>query len=75
MSVLYWHVADSQSFPLEVARFPELSKAAAYSEEDIYSEHNVQDIIIYAGEVRCKFWAFQKLNIGIVERYRRCTGK
>ncbi|KAI5123101.1 hypothetical protein M0805_001457 [Coniferiporia weirii] len=48
LNILYWHVVDSQSFPLEVRAFPELSRAGAYSEESVYSEDDVQDIIAYA---------------------------
>ena len=51
LNTLYWHVADSQSFPLEVSEFPELSNAGAYSASDVYSESDVQDIINYAAEV------------------------
>ncbi|KLO15933.1 beta-hexosaminidase [Schizopora paradoxa] len=50
LNTFYWHVVDSQSFPLEVSEFPELSIAAAYSASDVYSENDVQDIINYAAE-------------------------
>ncbi|CAL1699853.1 unnamed protein product [Somion occarium] len=48
MSVLYWHVADSQSFPLEVPGFPELAAKGAYSKEEMYSVNDVELIIQYA---------------------------
>ncbi|EJC98475.1 beta-hexosaminidase [Fomitiporia mediterranea MF3/22] len=47
-NTLYWHVVDSQSFPLEVSPFPELSQKGAYSAERVYTEGDVQDIIDYA---------------------------
>ncbi|EKM55102.1 glycoside hydrolase family 20 protein [Phanerochaete carnosa HHB-10118-sp] len=48
LNALYWHVVDSQSFPLEVSAFPELSQQGAYSAMQVYSEADVQDIISYA---------------------------
>ncbi|KAH9848284.1 N-acetylhexosaminidase [Lenzites betulinus] len=50
LSVLYWHIIDSQSFPLEVGSFPELSVKGAYSAEEIYSRDDIQHIIQYANE-------------------------
>ncbi|KZP19300.1 glycoside hydrolase family 20 protein [Athelia psychrophila] len=49
MSTFHWHVVDSQSFPLEVAGFEELSQAGAYSTDQIYNASDVKDIIAYAG--------------------------
>lgn len=49
--MFHWHVVDSQSFPLEVAEFPELSQQGAYSTDQIYSTSDMQDIISYAGAV------------------------
>ncbi|GJE96907.1 glycoside hydrolase family 20 protein [Phanerochaete sordida] len=48
LNTLYWHVVDSQSFPLEVDAFPELAQEGAYSATQVYSEADVQDIIAYA---------------------------
>ncbi|RPD53006.1 N-acetylhexosaminidase [Lentinus tigrinus ALCF2SS1-7] len=50
LSVLYWHIIDSQSFPLEVKAFPELSEKGAYSANEIYTEDDVQLIVQYANE-------------------------
>ncbi|KAI0808032.1 N-acetylhexosaminidase [Fomes fomentarius] len=50
LSVLYWHVIDSQSFPLEVQAYPELSKWGAYSRNETYSRNDVQRIVQYANE-------------------------
>ncbi|KAF7977698.1 hypothetical protein HWV62_2956 [Athelia sp. TMB] len=49
INTFHWHVVDSQSFPLEVAGFEELSQAGAYSTDQIYSATDVQDIVAYAG--------------------------
>ncbi|EIW55410.1 N-acetylhexosaminidase [Trametes versicolor FP-101664 SS1] len=50
LSVLYWHIIDSQSFPLEVGAFPELSAKGAYSSKEVYSLDDIQQIIQYANE-------------------------
>jgi hexosaminidase len=49
MSQLHWHVTDSQSFPLTIPGFPELSQKGAYSSAETYSSNDVQDIVSYAG--------------------------
>ena len=51
MSTFHWHVVDSQSFPLQVAEFPELSNKGAYSSDEIYTPSDVQDIVSYASAV------------------------
>ncbi|KAI0364269.1 N-acetylhexosaminidase [Pilatotrama ljubarskyi] len=50
LSVLYWHVIDSQSFPLEVEAFPELAAKGAYSAREIYTRDDIQHIVRYANE-------------------------
>ncbi|KAG6013706.1 woronin body major protein [Claviceps lovelessii] len=47
MNILHWHITDSQSWPLQLQSYPEVTKDA-YSPREIYSEHDVQDIISYA---------------------------
>ncbi|KAI0036191.1 N-acetylhexosaminidase [Vararia minispora EC-137] len=49
MSVLHWHVVDSQSFPLEIPGFINISRLGAYSPSSIYSTLDVEDIVHYAG--------------------------
>ncbi|KAH9850194.1 N-acetylhexosaminidase [Lenzites betulinus] len=46
----HWHVVDSQSFPLIVPGFTELSTKGAYSSSQTYSLADVRDIVSYAGE-------------------------
>lgn len=51
MSTLYWHVADSQSFPLSIPAFPELAMKGGYSKDEIYSVDDVKSIVNYANTV------------------------
>ena len=52
INTFHWHITDSQSFPLEVARYPELAANGAYSSQETYSESDVQYIVQYAAAVR-----------------------
>ena len=47
----HWHVVDSQSFPLEVPGYTEISQKGAYSSSSVYSASDVADIVSYAGAV------------------------
>lgn len=51
INTFHWHIVDSQSFPLEIAEFPELAQNGAYSPQEVYSESDVQYIVLYAAEV------------------------
>ncbi|EKM75154.1 hypothetical protein AGABI1DRAFT_132509 [Agaricus bisporus var. burnettii JB137-S8] len=44
----HWHVVDSQSFPLVVPRFEEISSKGAYSSAEVYMPQDVKDIVEYA---------------------------
>ncbi|OJA15838.1 hypothetical protein AZE42_12470, partial [Rhizopogon vesiculosus] len=48
-NTFHWHITDSQSFPLEVAQYPELAMNGAYSAEEVYTESDIQYIVQYAG--------------------------
>ncbi|KAK0487111.1 N-acetylhexosaminidase [Armillaria novae-zelandiae] len=48
MNTFHWHVVDSQSFPLQVAEFPDLSTKGAYSSSSVYSTSDIKDIVAYA---------------------------
>lgn len=48
MNVLHWHITDSQSFPLELVSFPQVTFNGAYSEKQIYKQNNVRQIFEYA---------------------------
>ena len=43
---------DSQSFPLEIAGFEDLSEKGAYSAGKKYTKNDVKDIVNYAQAVR-----------------------
>ena len=51
LNVLYWHVVDSQSFPLDVPAFPELAQKGAYSDGEQYSLADVEQVVSYANQV------------------------
>ncbi|EIN12327.1 N-acetylhexosaminidase [Punctularia strigosozonata HHB-11173 SS5] len=48
MSQLYWHVVDSQSFPLQIPGFEEVSRDGAYSNSSVYTPSDVAQIVSYA---------------------------
>ncbi|TFK34865.1 beta-hexosaminidase [Crucibulum laeve] len=48
INTLHWHVVDSQSFPLVVPGFTELSTQGAYSSASVYSPSDVKEIVQYA---------------------------
>ncbi|OAX35229.1 glycoside hydrolase family 20 protein [Rhizopogon vinicolor AM-OR11-026] len=49
INTFHWHITDSQSFPLEVAQYPELAMNGAYSPQEVYTESDIQYIVQYAG--------------------------
>lgn len=50
LNQFHWHIVDSQSFPLQIPGFEELSAAGAYDNSSIYSPSDVSDVISYAAE-------------------------
>ncbi|KAA1478991.1 N-acetylhexosaminidase [Dentipellis sp. KUC8613] len=50
LSTFHWHVVDSQSFPLQVPGFEELSQKGAYSADAVYTPGDVQELVSYAAE-------------------------
>ncbi|XP_067640057.1 chitooligosaccharidolytic beta-N-acetylglucosaminidase [Eurosta solidaginis] len=48
MNVLHWHVVDSQSFPLEITRVPEMQQFGAYRSDMVYSRTDTNNIVRYA---------------------------
>ncbi|KAF9464152.1 N-acetylhexosaminidase [Collybia nuda] len=48
INTLHWHVVDSQSFPLVVPGFQELSSKGAYSASSVYTPADVKEIVQYA---------------------------
>jgi hexosaminidase len=51
MNQFHWHVVDSQSFPLVIPGFTELSVKGAYSPSQVYTTSDVEDIVSYAAAV------------------------
>ncbi|KAA8914190.1 hypothetical protein TRICI_002947 [Trichomonascus ciferrii] len=47
MNLLHWHLDDSQSWPIEIESYPEMTKDA-YSKRETYSVEDVKDLIKYA---------------------------
>ncbi|KAG8770215.1 N-acetyl-glucosamine-6-phosphate deacetylase [Ceratobasidium sp. 428] len=50
LNQFHWHIVDSQSFPLVVDKYPELSAKGAYSASQIYTQQDVKDIVTYAAQ-------------------------
>jgi hexosaminidase len=50
INTFHWHIVDSQSFPLEIPGFTEISDKGAYSSTSVYSQSDVENIITYAAE-------------------------
>ena len=51
MNVFYWHITDSQSWPLQIDRYPELSAKGAYSASETYSQQDLLKTIAYANAI------------------------
>ena len=48
MNTLHWHAVDADSFPLELAAFPELAEKGAFSPKGRYSVAQQEQIVEYA---------------------------
>lgn len=47
LNVLHWHLDDAQSWPVQMASYPAMTKDA-YSANEIYTRNNLKDVINYA---------------------------
>ncbi|OCT53931.1 Beta-hexosaminidase [Cladophialophora carrionii] len=47
LNVLHWHIVDSQSWPLQIQTYPQMTQGA-YSAKQTYSQDDVKAIIAYA---------------------------
>ena len=47
MNVLHWHITDTQSWPIQINAYPQVTKDA-YSAREVYSPQDVKTIIAYA---------------------------
>lgn len=46
MNVFHWHFLDSQSWPVQLESFPEMTKSA-YSPKDIYTANDIKYVVEY----------------------------
>ncbi|KAF8877161.1 glycoside hydrolase superfamily [Gymnopilus junonius] len=70
ISTFHWHVVDSQSFPLQIPGFLELSHKAAYNSSSVYTLSDVRDIVAYA--TACGIDVIAKINLLVIPlRYRK----
>ncbi|PZC85065.1 hypothetical protein B5X24_HaOG202829 [Helicoverpa armigera] len=47
LNTFHWHITDSQSFPFEVAKRPQLAKIGAYSPAKVYTKQAIQEVVEY----------------------------
>ncbi|KAF2849366.1 glycoside hydrolase family 20 protein [Plenodomus tracheiphilus IPT5] len=47
LNVLHWHLVDSQSWPVEITAYPQMT-LDAYSDKEVFSQDTLKDIISYA---------------------------
>ena len=49
LNILHWHLSDSQSWPLQLSTYPQVTKDA-FSAREQYSPQDIADLIAYARE-------------------------
>ncbi|KAL2862060.1 glycoside hydrolase superfamily [Aspergillus pseudodeflectus] len=47
LNVLHWHLDDTQSWPVHIDAYPQMTKDA-YSEREIYSHDDLRNVVAYA---------------------------
>lgn len=48
LNVLHWHATDTQSFPLDLPKVPQLASYGAYTPNKVYTKDDMQSVIAYA---------------------------
>lgn len=48
LNVFHWHITDSQSFPMESKRLPQMNFYGAFAEDKVYRTSEIESIIKYA---------------------------
>ena len=48
LNVFHWHITDSQSFPMESKRLPQMSFYGAFSEDKVYRKNEIESVIKYS---------------------------
>ncbi|KAG0366000.1 hypothetical protein BGZ54_005951 [Gamsiella multidivaricata] len=49
LNIFHWHITDNQSWPVEIKKYPQMTKDA-YSPREIYSQKDIKEIIRYGRE-------------------------
>ncbi|KAI9451110.1 N-acetylhexosaminidase [Lactarius psammicola] len=49
INTFHWHIVDSQSFPLVIPGFTDISEKGAYSASAVYTPGDIANIVSYAG--------------------------
>jgi hexosaminidase len=47
-SVLHWHLADDDSFGMQLTSYPDVTLNGAFSEDRVYSLADVEEIVSFA---------------------------
>ena len=54
LNVLHWHLTDTQSFPIQLEKFPQttgqMAHYGAYGPDKIYTVAEVKDLVTYANK-------------------------
>ena len=48
--MFHWHLSDSQSFPLHLQNLPGFSQYGAYSEDMVYTQQDVKQLLQFADD-------------------------
>uniref|UniRef100_A0A182PDH5 beta-N-acetylhexosaminidase n=1 Tax=Anopheles epiroticus TaxID=199890 RepID=A0A182PDH5_9DIPT len=48
MNVFHWHMTDTQSFPVQLEKVPEMVAYGAYSVDEVYTTNDIEQLIQYA---------------------------
>ncbi|KAF9794109.1 hypothetical protein SFRURICE_009486, partial [Spodoptera frugiperda] len=48
LNTFHWHITDSQSFPFEMSKRPELTRLGAYSPFKVYTKNDISEVVEYA---------------------------
>lgn len=48
LNVFHWHFSDTDSIPMYLESYPDMTKYTAFSEQEIYTPEMVKDIVKYA---------------------------
>nr|CAD7457958.1 unnamed protein product [Timema tahoe] len=52
LNTLHWHMTDSQSFPFDSPRVPQMAQYGAYSFDETYSSADVSSVVEHARDAR-----------------------